>query len=97
MKKLKKKIKYGSPEEKKLYSGLRLQQIDDEKCTIEDNMWQQPTYKSFFEEVQGMLRQPRRMEDMHQQMKKLRFEGYNKEKKLKQFRGYRLWKKRRRK
>lgn len=44
-----------------------------------------------------MLRQRGRMEDLHQQMKTMRFEGYNKEKKFKQFRGYRIWKKRRRK
>jgi len=44
-----------------------------------------------------MLRQPRKMEDLHQQMKKLRFEAYNKKKKLKQFRGYKIWKKRKRK
>jgi len=42
-----------------------------------------------------MLRKPRRMEDLHQKMKKVRFEVYNKKKKLKQFRGYRIWKKRR--
>ena len=74
-----------------------LQQIDDEKRTTEDNMWQQPTYKSFFEEVQDMLRKNGTIEELHQQMKKLRFEEYNKEKKLKQFRGYRIWNKRRRK
>jgi len=37
------------------------------------------------------------MEELQPQMKKLGFEGYNKKKKLKQFRGYRIWKKRRRK
>ena len=66
-------------------------------CTTEDNMWQKPTYKSFLEEVQDMLRQPETIEDLHQQMKKLRFEEYKKAKKLKQFRCYRFWKKRRRK
>jgi len=30
-------------------------------------------------------------------MKKLRFEGYNKKKKMKQFKEYKIWKKRRRK
>ena len=51
-----------------------LQQIHDEKRTIEDNMWQQPTYKSFLEEVQDMPRQPGTIEDLHPQLKKQRFE-----------------------
>lgn len=76
-------FKYWSPEEMKMYYGVILQWIDDEKCTTKENMWQQPTYKSFFEEVQDMFRQPGRMEDMHRQLKRLRFEGYKKEKKLK--------------
>jgi len=41
-----------------------------------------------------MLRQLGTMEDLHKQMKNLRFEGYNKKKMLKRFRGYRIWKKR---
>jgi len=49
----------------------------------------------FFEEAQDMLRQPGRMEDLHKQMMKLRFEGYNKKKYLKQFRGYLIWKNKR--
>ena len=57
-------------------------------------MWQQPT---FLEEDQDMLKQPGTVKDLHQQIKKLRFEEYNKKKILKQFRGYRIWKKRRRK
>ena len=83
-------FKFWSPEEILFYYNLMLQQIDDEKSTTKDNVWQQPTYKSVFEE-------DRDMEDMHQQMKKLRFEEYNKEKKLKQFRGYTIWKKIKRK
>lgn len=90
-------FRYWSHEEMKLYYGLMLQQINDEKRTAQDNMWQQYTYKWFIEEVQDMLGQLGRMEDLHQQRKKLKFEGYNKEKKLKQFRGYSIWKKRRRK
>ena len=50
-----------------------------------------------FEEVQDMLKQYGTIENLHQQMKKRSSQGYNKEKNLKQFRGYRIWKKRRRK
>ena len=57
-------------------------------------MWQQP---KFLEEVQDMLRQPGTEKDLNQQSKKLTFEGYNKAKNMKQFKGYRIWKKRRRK
>ena len=64
-------------------------------CTTKDSMWQQPTYKSFFEEVHDMLKQPGTMEDLHQKMKKLGFKEQNNKKKLKQFRGYKIWKKRR--
>ena len=42
-----------SYEEIRYCSKLMLQQIDDEKCTTEDNMWQQPI---FLEDVQNMLR-----------------------------------------
>ena len=87
--------RYWIPKEILFYYNIMLHQIDDERNTTEDNMWQQPTYKLVFEEVEGMLRKPRRMEDLHQKMKKVRFEVYNKKKKLKQFRGYRIWKKRR--
>ena len=48
------------------YSNLMLQQIDDDKRITEDNMWQQFAYKSFFEEVQDMLRQPGTVKDLHQ-------------------------------
>ena len=74
-----------------------LQYTNDEKCATKDSMWQQHTYKSFLEEVQDMLRQPGTIEELHQQMKIIRFEVYNKKKILKQFRGYGSWKKRRRK
>ena len=36
-------FKYWSYEEIKYYFDLMLQQIDDEKRTTKDNMWQQPT------------------------------------------------------
>ena len=81
-------------EEIRYCSNLMLQQIDDEKRTTEDNMWQQCI---FLEDVQNMLRQSGTIEDLHQQMKKQSSQGYNKAKNLKQFRGYRIWKKRRRK
>ena len=81
-------------EEIKYYSNIMLQQIDHEKRTIEDNMWQQPI---FLEDVQDMLRQTGIVKDLHQKMKNLRFEEYNETKMMKQFRGYRIWKKRRRK
>ena len=71
------------------------QNIDDEKNTTKDDMWQQSTYKPVFEEVQGKLRKLETMEDLHQQMKKLRLKGYIKKRKL-QFRGYRILKKRKR-
>lgn len=74
-----------------------LQQIDDEGHTKKYDMWQQSTYKPIFEEFQDMLRQRGTIEDLHHQMKKIRFEGYNKKKKMKQFRGYKIWKKSRRK
>jgi len=90
-------FKYWNPEEILLYYNLMLQQIDDEKNIIEDNMWQQPTYKSVFEEVEDLLRQRGTVEDPHQQLNKIKFESYNKKGMLKQFRGYRIWKKRRRK
>ena len=47
-----------------------LQQIDDEKFNTKENMWQQSTYKSFFEEVQEMRSEPPIIEDLHPQMKK---------------------------
>ena len=81
-------------EEIRYYSNIMLQQMDDEKHTTEDNIWQKPT---FLEEVQDMLRQLGTVKDLHQQINQLRFEGYNKVKNLKQFRGYKIWKKRRRK
>lgn len=68
-------FRYWSREEMKLYYSLMLQQIEDEKDTTEDSMWQQPTYKLVFEEAHGMLRQHGKMEDLHQQLKTLRFEG----------------------
>ena len=76
------------------YSNPMLQKIDDEKSTTEDNMWQQPT---FLEEFQDMLRHSGAIEDLHQQIKKLSFEKYDKVKNMKQFRGYKIQKKRRRK
>lgn len=82
-------FKYWSLEEMKLYYRLMLQKkMDDENNTTEDDMWQLSTYNLIFEEFQDILRQPRTMEDMHQQMKKLRLKEYNKKKKMKQFRGY---------
>lgn len=60
-------------------------------------MWQQLTYNLFFEEFQDILKQPGKMEHLHNQMKKLRFKGYNKRKMLKQFRGYKIQKNRRKK
>ena len=91
-------FRFQNSKEMKLYYELMLQQkIDDEKNIIEVDMSQYSTYKLDFEEVQGMLRQPITMEHLHQQMNKQKFEGCNKKKKLKQFRGYMIWKKRNRK
>ena len=84
---------YWSREEILFYYNLMLQQIDDEKSTTKHNMWQQPTYKPFFQEAQDMLKHFGTKKDLDEQMKTLRFEGYNKEKKLKQFRGYMIQKK----
>ena len=81
-------------EEIKHYSNIMLQQIDHENHNMEESMWQQPT---FLEDVEDMLRQPGIVKDLHQQMKSLKFEQYNKTNMRKQFRGYKIWKKRRRK
>ena len=80
-------------EEIRYYSNPMLQKIDDEKSTTEGNRWQQPT---FLEDVQNMLRQSGTIEDLQQKMKKQSSQGYSKVKNLKQFRGYIIWKKRRR-
>ena len=66
-------LRYWSPEEMNFCYKLMLQQIDDEKNTTGDGMWQQSTYKPNFEEIQDMLKQLISMEGLHQQMKKLRF------------------------
>ena len=87
-------LMHWSFEEIRYYSNPMLQRIDDEKSTTEYNMWQQP---AFLEDVQNILRQPRKIEDLQQQMKKQSSQGYSRAKNLKQFRGYRIWKKRRRK
>lgn len=63
-------FRYWSYEEIRYYSNLMLQQIADEKCSTEDNMWQQPT---FLEDVQDMLRQPGTTKYMHQQIKTPKF------------------------
>ena len=70
----------GSFEEIIYFSNLMLQQIDANKHTTEDNMWQQPT---FLEDVQNMLRKSGTIEDLHQQMKKQSSHGYNKAKNIK--------------
>jgi len=57
-------------------------------------MWRKSTYVLIFEEIEDMLRNPGTMEELHQQMKKLKFETNNEKTKLKQFRGYGIWKKR---
>lgn len=85
-------FKYWNREEIKSYYDLILQKIDvrkidDQDHTTKDDMWQQSTYKPIFEEVEDILKQRGTMEDLHQQMKKLKFEDYNKKKKLKQFEG----------
>lgn len=42
-------LRYWSFAERKFYSHVMLQQIDDEKHTTKDDMWQQSTYKTIFE------------------------------------------------
>ena len=61
-------FRYWSHKEMKLYYGLMLEHIDDEKCATKDNMWHKSIYKLFFEEFHNMLRQPRRIEGLHQQI-----------------------------
>ena len=76
------------------------QKIDDKEQTIEDDMWQQSTYKNIFEDVEDiheqlemvfyvfMINKDIVMEQLQHQMKKLKFGTYNKKEQMKQFRGY---------
>jgi hypothetical protein len=114
-KKLKKLIKifmHWSPEEIRFYYELMLQQIDDQKLngeekTTKNDMWQQFTYKQFFEEkveedkhgqseiiFRLMTNTNKKMKD-----KKLKHGIFSKRGrlKLKMHRGFRIWKRRKRK
>jgi hypothetical protein len=101
-----------SPEEIRFYYELMLQQIDDQKLngeekTTKNGMWQQFTYKQFFEEkveedkhgqseiiFRLMTNTNKKMKD-----KKLKHGIFSKRGrlKLKMHRGFRIWKRRKRK
>lgn len=50
-------------------------------------MWQYPIYKLFFQEVDDILKQLEKMEELYQQTKNLKFQAYNERKMLIQFIG----------
>jgi hypothetical protein len=85
-----------SLEEINFYYELMLQQINDQKIngeekTTKNGMWQQFTYKQFFEEK---VEEDKKMKD-----KKLKHGIFSKRErhKLKMHRGFRIWKRKKRK